>query len=392
MMKRIKILFCINQLEMTGASVSLLSLLRALDYSKYDVSLFTFTQHDTLGESLPMEVKRLPSIKDYEVYAAPLSAAVRKCLTHGWLWLLARRVIYSMKERFVGGDHKIRLAESGPGLPGTYDIAIAFCCSYVWQFIVDKVEARHRVAWLDTERRFVDHQWRRFARPNNWDVVACVGEGIRASLLSECAAVRDKTCVVHNVIDRHRIEQVLKDAQPVPMAQSGLRIVTVGRITDQKGQDLIIKMAQRLKAKGVVFDWYLVGPCLEKWNLFMKRAGHPDIEDCLHYCDRSNNPYGWMKGCDLYVQPSRCEGWGMTVTEALAVGCPVMVSDIPAFHEQVRQGENGWIVPLEVDAFVDAIVNFKNGKLNLTRRGVWLEDYSTAMDFDRMCEKVMGRK
>ena len=52
------------------------------------------------------------------------------------------------------------------------------------------------------------------------------------------------------------------------------------------------------------------------------------------------NPYNWMKMADIYVQPSRFEGFGITVAEAKVLGKPIVCSDIPEFREQLKESEH----------------------------------------------------
>jgi glycosyltransferase involved in cell wall biosynthesis len=45
----------------------------------------------------------------------------------------------------------------------------------------------------------------------------------------------------------------------------------------------------------------------------------------------------------VYVTPTRYEGFGLTLLEAMACGCPLVSTDIPVVNEIVQHGENGWL-------------------------------------------------
>ena len=58
-----------------------------------------------------------------------------------------------------------------------------------------------------------------------------------------------------------------------------------------------------------------------------------------------------MKLCDIYVQPSRWEGFGITVTEAKVLSKPIITSDIPEFREQLRNGKTGLLCANENEMY-----------------------------------------
>jgi glycosyltransferase involved in cell wall biosynthesis len=53
----------------------------------------------------------------------------------------------------------------------------------------------------------------------------------------------------------------------------------------------------------------------------------------------------FYRSADLYISASHSDGTSISLLEAMACGCPVLVSDIPGNREWVRQGENGWLFP-----------------------------------------------
>ena len=71
------------------------------------------------------------------------------------------------------------------------------------------------------------------------------------------------------------------------------------------------------------------------------------MEDHVILLGKKENPYPYMKACDIYVQPSRYEGNAVTVREAQILGNPVVVTDYPTSHSQVRDGQDGVIVPMD---------------------------------------------
>ena len=72
---------------------------------------------------------------------------------------------------------------------------------------------------------------------------------------------------------------------------------------------------------------------------------------------KKDNPYPYIKACDIYVQPSRYEGKSVTVREAQVLCKPVIVTNYPTAHSQIKDGVDGVIVPLGNDGCARAIAN-----------------------------------
>ena len=85
------------------------------------------------------------------------------------------------------------------------------------------------------------------------------------------------------------------------------------------------------------------------------------MENHIIIIGKKDNPYPYIKACDLYVQPSRYEGKSVTVREAQILCKPVIVTNYPTSKSQIKDGIDGIIVPLDNDAcargIADAISN-----------------------------------
>lgn len=71
------------------------------------------------------------------------------------------------------------------------------------------------------------------------------------------------------------------------------------------------------------------------------------MKDRVIILGKKDNPYPYIKNCDIYVQPSRYEGKAVTVREAQVLHKPVIVTDFPTAHSQVEDGYDGVIVLLD---------------------------------------------
>ena len=127
----------------------------------------------------------------------------------------------------------------------------------------------------------------------------------------------------------------------------GLKLLTVARICYPKAIDLIPEICKRLKVDGYKFRWYCVGwGEIEKIKELIKSQ---DVEEYFKLLGSKNNAYDYMKNCDIYVQPSRYEGYVTTVTEAKCFNRPIVATNIEGIKEQIINDETGILVECNVD-------------------------------------------
>ena len=131
-------------------------------------------------------------------------------------------------------------------------------------------------------------------------------------------------------------------------------MLSVGRLTSPKQYPRFLDVLARLRDEGFSFSWHLLG----------EGAQRPEIEDKIRKLqleDRvflhgvTDNPYKFMKNCDLFVLPSGWEGFPTVTVEAKVLNCPVFATDVAGIREQLRHGETGWIVENDEQAIYEGL-------------------------------------
>lgn len=125
-----------------------------------------------------------------------------------------------------------------------------------------------------------------------------------------------------------------------------LKLVSATRLTAEKGFDRMVTLAARLDEAGIPFHWLVF---TDKPREFPNKSVTvlPARLDVLDY----------IANADYLVQLSDTEGYSYSIVEALSVGTPVIVTDIPVAAEQgVVNGKTGFILPFDMSNVpVDAI-------------------------------------
>lgn len=122
------------------------------------------------------------------------------------------------------------------------------------------------------------------------------------------------------------------------------RIVQVSRLSlPKKGQDILIRAVSLLIKKQYNIELTFIGDGESRKEL-EKLAEDENISSNVRFLGIQNRDYIYSELCkyDLFVQPSRNEGFGLTVAEAVASGIPVLVSDIEGPMEIIEKGKYGF--------------------------------------------------
>lgn len=195
-----------------------------------------------------------------------------------------------------------------------------------------------------------------------FDRIACISEGVRASLL-EWIGYSDFEKRVTIVLNGARLFKFTGDRSSV---STGLIAVSVGSLTSQKGFDMGLE-ALSLVAD-VVTRYTIVGDGPEKERLEYK-AKSLGVAGQLHLPGWQEEIEPWFQDADIMVIPSRWEGFGLVAIEALSTGLPVVASDVAGLREILSGCEAAFLVDPEKPAgLAEAIRTYASKTANEKRR------------------------
>ena len=124
-----------------------------------------------------------------------------------------------------------------------------------------------------------------------------------------------------------------------------LRIVQVSRLLhEEKGQDLLLGAARKLVQKGYSLKIDFIGDGISREYLENMTREY-GLEGRVTFLGTQPQEYvmSHLKDYDLFVQPSRFEGFGLTVAEAMAANVPVLVSSGQGPAEVTEDDRYGWV-------------------------------------------------
>ena len=118
-------------------------------------------------------------------------------------------------------------------------------------------------------------------------------------------------------------------------------------------------ICKKMVDDGLDVKWFIIGYGSEEIERTVRENAEKEgVVDKVVILGKKENPYPYIKACDIYVQPSRYEGKSITVREAQILYKPVIITNYPTAKSQVMDGVDGVIVPMEVDECASEMADF----------------------------------
>lgn len=362
-----KILFVMNTMGRAGAETALLELLRRIDRSEYDISLFVLTGQGELINSLPLGVNLLNRYSDTtsvhsregrkHLFVSGLKVLLKRFNFVRLLPYFAVNATEMIKKRNLQIEKLLwRAFSDGAERSETkYDLAVSYIEGAAAYYVADHVMADKKAAFIH-----VDYKKSGYTRNLDkdcylkFDRIFGVSKEVTDVFLNVYPELAGKTEVFHNLIDAEGIRRKADSGIGFTDDFSGIRLLTVGRLMAQKSFETSIKACYILKKHGENIRWYVLGEGdrREKLQALIEKLG---LERDFILCGAVDNPYPYMKEADIYVHCSRFEGKSIAVQEAQVLGKPIIVSDCSGNREQVIPDEDGVICEFDPRSIAKSI-------------------------------------
>lgn len=364
-----KILFMVINMNIGGTEKALLNMVAEIPKDKYEVTILMLEKKGDFFNFIPKGV-RIEYVKYYEEMQYILNKPPRLVIAD---LIKKRRIVEAlqltvlyviskiMKERSVILKYCLKNYED---VYKNYDIAIAYAgpMDFISYFIANKIEARRKIQWIhfDIEKiyfnkHFVNKVYKKFQH------VFVVSDLGKIKLTQTVPELINKTETFLNIISPEMICKMANEGIGFTDDFEGVRILTVGRLSIEKGQDLTISVLAKLKEAGYNVRWYCIGDGKER-GMYEKLVKNYDVQGEYIFLGAVSNPYPFMKQCDIYAQPSRHEGYCITLAEARCFNNPIISTDFTGASEQIIHNHNGLIVQFDEQQMYDSIVQILSDK------------------------------
>lgn len=378
-----KVLFMVSSLNIGGVEKSLVSLLSAIPKDKYEITVITLEKMGDFLGYIPQwvnveEASWFETIKPI-IMQSPQQTIKQYFTKKEYMKILRFAVAYLLSEKFNNRHSYYKyIVKNIPDNRKEYDVAISYAgpTEIIDAYIAYKVVAKRKVSWVhfDISKHFVNKGLYRELY-KEVDKVFIVSESAKIKFNEEIKGLEEKTEVLLNIVSKNIINQMAEEKVDFNNFK-GVKIVTVGRLSKEKGQDLGIEALVKLKKDGYSVKWYCIGDGTAR-NEYESLIESYGLEEDFILLGSTANPYPYIKNADIYVQTSRHEGYCITLAEAKCLNKPIITTNFTGAYEQIIDGETGYVVDfnsqelyLKIKKLINNENEMKRFKINLLQVNV----------------------
>ncbi len=357
-----KMLFMVINMNVGGTERALLNMIAEMPKDQYDITILMLEKYGGFLESIPAHVHKeyLNGYQDMKkIINKPPKKVIRSFLKKGRLIKVLRLLIIFLLSKVTKNNSLLfkYVLKGHPRLTIEYDIAIAYAgpMDFISYFVIHKIISKKKIQWIHFDVTKIGFH-KNFATKiyEKFDQLFVVSKEAKEKLLDLVPTVKEKSNVFLNLVSPSLIHGVSKVGKGFADDFSGLRILTVGRLSNEKGQDLAIRACARLINDGYHIRWYCLGEgnARSRYEQLIKENS---LQEKFILLGSDPNPYPYIDQCDIYVQPSRYEGYCITLAEARALKKPIVTTNFTGAKEQIKDGKTGIIADVNEEEIYRAV-------------------------------------
>lgn len=359
-----KIFFLLLSMDIGGVEKSFLGLLTTIPQSKYDIHLGLIHKKGKLLKLLPSYIQ-IHKIDCYDKYWRlindPPLLSIKNFFKKGNILEGTILSILYLYCKIINNRYYFYkwLLKNESIFHEKFDIAIAFAgpSQAIDYYICEKIKAPIKCGWIHfdvtkfgIDKGLTNQLYKKYRK------IFIVSETAKQKFDNLFPKLKEKTEVFYNIVNPQQIKELAAIGPTFTDNFQGKRILTVGRLSAEKGQNIAIQALKNIIEKGFDVKWYFIGDgkLKEECKALAKQLG---ISEKVVFLGTQTNPYGFMKDCNIYMQPSRHEGFCITLAEALCFNNPIVATNFTGAKEQLSSRRNGIVTDMSASDITDGIIS-----------------------------------
>lgn len=195
-----------------------------------------------------------------------------------------------------------------------------------------------------------------------------VSEGERKKIRAMGICLDDsKLTVVHNGVECERVEGAIADRAIFGFSQKDIIIITLSRVSQQKGIEYLVAAAQKVVEKFPLAKFIVLGDPTEDEDNYkgedkyrqqiMNQIKTLNLDQNVIIMKKRSDALHLVAAADLYITSSLGEGFSLSLLEAMLLVRPIVATDVVGNNEAIVHMKTGILVPSrDADALADGII------------------------------------
>lgn len=259
------------------------------------------------------------------------------------------------------------------------NIELIHCNSRTTQVLGCLLSRYSGVTYISTCHGFFKNRLSRRIFPCWGKRIIAISEEVRAHLLDDFNVEETKIRVINHGVDMEVFKPLAQEELRQAKNRFGLGdgpvVGHIGRLSDVKGQEYLIRAMKKILAKVPQAQLLIIGEGRMKGELFRLVQGLRIVGN-VYFVPQASQMNEALSAMDIFVMPSVKEGLGLALMEAMAAGRAVVASDVGGIKSLIKDGFNGLLVPpKDADGLAAAILRLLGNHQEARRLGGNARDF-----------------
>ena len=384
-----KILIVNNNFHIGGVQKALISLLWEIK-DKYDVTLLLLYNNGEYKNDVPDGVTVISAGGFYRYIGMTKNDVKTVGDKLG-------RLFFGAISRLFGRRYAVKFMSIGQKTLTGYDAAISYLhnssdkafyggCN---DFVLKHVDTKKKITFLHCDFIMCNaNTIQNEAQYSKFDTVAACSQGCANTFIKGFPNLKEKVHVVNNC---HRFDEILKAAHeaPVTMSEDKINIVTVSRMSSEKGVERGVSAIAKLGDLKNKIHYYIVGDGA-RMALVQQEIKQNKLEDTVTLCGLLKNPYGYIASADLLLIPSYSEAAPLVIGEAAFLGIPILSTETSSAKDMIEQTQYGWVCENSEDGIVESLKYLISAseKIDAAKKSLRNIDMNNNHAIEKFCECI----
>lgn len=370
-----EIIFVIKALWIGGIENALINLLNQMDYEKYDVTLLILKAELDMVERIHPKCRLLIADRDkkesfekkykYSRLFHMTEKTSNPSKIHQKMMWTVPIIRWIENELYISYIRQMMQKEH-------FDTAVIYS-DVVAETTIRAIKAeKYLMFYHHGSMRHVYHDKIAYRK---CDTIVAVSKNLALELKKFVPQYANKIISIHNLIDIGEVRKKGKFSCKDVFEPEKFNIVSVGRVSYEKGMDIAVRACAKLVESGNEnIRWWIVGggPAMQEVQKIIKDL---QMEKYVKMVGMQSNPYPYIYGADLYVQPSRVESFGLTIKEAMILGKRIVATNTVGASELITSSDDGILCEVDYVMLANAVEKEINSLVKKSEKNIAIEQF-----------------